>query len=127
MYLLGLDVLNRYGLAVGLIDRVHDDAVFTAFEHLFALKFDRSLGTIAPVDETAVGMDVNRPGRLTRPDVAWLRQRLSAVCDFRVDPALLSPIHVHLVLVSIDTYIQGSVGIKVEVPRAEFFASVGRD
>ena len=28
MDLLGLDVLDRYGLADGLIDRVHDDAVF---------------------------------------------------------------------------------------------------
>ena len=29
VHLLGLDVLDRYGLADGLIDRVHDDAVFT--------------------------------------------------------------------------------------------------
>ena len=32
--LLGLDVLDHFWLAGGLIDRIHNDAVFTALEHL---------------------------------------------------------------------------------------------
>ena len=49
------------------------------------------------------------------------------VCDFRVYPALLYPIHVHFVL-RLDRHIHPRFGrMKVEVPRAKFFASVGRD
>jgi hypothetical protein len=69
-----------------LIDRVHHDAVFTAFEDLLALKLDRGLGAICPVQKTAVRMDVNRASRLTCPDVVRLGQGLRAVCDLGVDP-----------------------------------------
>src|SRR5205085_11203396 len=58
VYLLGLDVLYRRRLVGGLIDRVHDDAVFTALEDLLALKLGSRLGTICPVQKTAVRMDV---------------------------------------------------------------------
>src|SRR6201984_1127018 len=44
VYLLGLDVLYRRRLAGGLIDRVHDDAVFTTLENLLSLKLGRRLG-----------------------------------------------------------------------------------
>src|SRR6516162_3042160 len=47
--LLRLDVLDRSWLAGGLIDRIHDDAVFTALEDWLALKLDRGLGTDCPV------------------------------------------------------------------------------
>ena len=53
VYLLGLDVLDRCQCAIRLVDRVNDDAVFAAFEYLLALKFDRGLGAIGPVDEAA--------------------------------------------------------------------------
>jgi hypothetical protein len=47
--LLGFDMLDRFRLAGGLIDRVHDDAVFTALENLLALELHRGLGAIGPV------------------------------------------------------------------------------
>ena len=43
---------------------------------LLALKFGRGLSAIGPVDEAAVRMDVDSPRRLTRPNVAWLGERL---------------------------------------------------
>ena len=98
VYLLGFDVLDRCRLAGGLIDRIHHDAVFAALEDLLTLKLGRRLGTIYPVHKTAVRMDVDRPCRLTRPDIVRLGYRLGAVCDLGVDPAVLHPKHVHLVL-----------------------------
>ena len=108
--LLGIGMLYRFGLAGGLIDRVHHDAVLTALENLLTLKFDRRLGTICPVYETAVRMDVDRACRLTRPDVVRLGQCLSAVCDLWVDPASSIRNMYVLFCVSIETYIQGFVG-----------------
>jgi hypothetical protein len=60
VYLLGLDVLYRRRLAGGLIDRVHDDAVFTALENWLAFKLGCRLGTICPVHKTAVRMVLRR-------------------------------------------------------------------
>ena len=98
VYLLGLDVLDRCRLAGGLIDRIHHDAVFAAFEDLLTLKLDRGFSAICPVKETAVRMYVNGACRLTRPDVVRLGQGLRPVCNVRVDPVVFHPKHVRLVL-----------------------------
>ena len=50
--LLGLDVLDRCRLAGRLVNREHDDAVFTTLEDLLALKLDGGLGAICPVHES---------------------------------------------------------------------------
>src|SRR6266849_4835379 len=98
VYLLGLDMLDRRRLAGGLIDRIHHDAVFTAFEDLLTLKLGRGFSAICPVYKTAVGMYVDRACRLTRSNVVRLGQCLRAVCYLRVDPVALHPKHVHFVL-----------------------------
>jgi hypothetical protein len=50
--------------------------LFAALEYLLAIR-SLGLGTIGSV-ETAVRTDVDRAGRLTRPDVVRLDQRLHA-------------------------------------------------
>jgi len=93
-----------------LVDCIHNDAVFTAFEYLLALKFDCGFGTIGPVDEATVRMDVDRAGRLTRPNVVRSASA-SARCAIS---GLILPFSIrymyNLFCVSIDTYIQGLVG-----------------
>jgi hypothetical protein len=66
VYRASLDVLDRGRFAGGLIDRVHHDAVFAAFEYPLALKLDRRLGAIRSVQKTTVRMNVNGACRLTR-------------------------------------------------------------
>src|SRR5215475_8049303 len=80
----GLDVLDRGRLAGGLVDRVHHDAVLAALEHLLALEIDRVLGAVRPIQKPAVGMHVERAGRLTRPAIRRLGQRLRAEGDLRI-------------------------------------------
>jgi hypothetical protein len=110
VYFLGLDMLDRGRLAGGLVDRVNHDAVFTAFEDLLSLKLYRGLGAIGPIQETAVGMYVDRACRLTRSNVVRLGQCLRAVCDFGLILSLSIRNMYILFCVSIDTYIQGLVG-----------------
>ena len=74
-----------------------------------------------------VWMDVDRACRLTRPDVVRLSQCLRAVCNLRIDPAILHAKHVHLVL-RLDRHVHPRPGrVKIEVSRAELFPTVGRD
>jgi hypothetical protein len=108
--LLGLDVLDRCQCAIRLVDRVHDDAVFAAFEYLLALKFDRGLGAIGPVDEAAVGWTWTVPA-------AWRALMLfgsASVSERYAISGLILPSSIRymyiLFCVSIDTYIQGLVG-----------------
>src|SRR5262249_46301210 len=82
----GLDVLDRARLAGGLIDRVDDDAVLAALEHLLALEFDRVLAAIRPVQKPAVRMHVDRARRLTRAAVRRLGPRFRAGGEPRIDP-----------------------------------------
>ena len=93
-----------------MVDCIHNDAVFTGFEYLLALKFDCGFGTIGPVDEATVRMDVDRAGRLTRPNVVRSASA-SARCAIS---GLILPFSIrymyNLFCVSIDTYIQGLVG-----------------
>ena len=72
IFLVGIGVLDRLRLAGGLIDRVHDDAVLAAFEHLLALKLGRRLGAVRPIQKTAVRMHMHGARRLARPDVVGL-------------------------------------------------------
>src|SRR6516165_2958025 len=92
--LLRLDVLDRSRLAGGLIDRIHDDAVFTALEDWLALKLDRGLGTVCPVKIAAVGMDMHCAGCLPCLDIIGLGQCFRTVGDLRFDPAALHQIGV---------------------------------
>jgi hypothetical protein len=63
----GLDVLDRARLAGRLIDRVDDDTVLAALEHLLALEIDRVLGAIGPIQEPAIRMHVARSKTLRAP------------------------------------------------------------
>ena len=85
--LLRLDVLDRSRLAGGLIDRIHDDAVFTALEDRLPLKLDRGLGTVCPVKKAAIGMDMHCAGCLPCSDIIGLGQCFRTVGDLRFDPA----------------------------------------
>src|SRR5262249_32033652 len=123
----GLDVLDRARLAGGLIDRVDDDAVLAALEHLLALEFDRVLGAIRPVQKPAVRMHVDRARRLMRAAVRRLGQRFRAEGDLRIDPAGFHLVRVHLVL-GLDRDVHpGLRRMKIEMPRPEISASVGGD
>ena len=107
---LGFDVLDRCGLAGGLIDRIHHDAVFTAFEDLLALILARRLRPICPVHETAVRMDVDRACRLP----ALILFGSASVSARKAISGLILPFSTRnmyiLFWVSIDAYIQGLVG-----------------
>src|SRR5262249_55526630 len=98
VYLPGFDVLDRCRFAGGLVDRIYDDAVFTPLEDLLALKLRRGVGTVCPVDKTAVRMDMDRACRLTRPDVVRLTTCPRTVSDLSVDPFTPHPKYLHLVL-----------------------------
>jgi hypothetical protein len=66
-----------------LIDRIHNDAVFTAFE---ALKLGCRLSTVCAVHKPSVGVDVDRACRLSRPDI--VRPRGSAkTAEWRLEAA----------------------------------------
>ena len=87
----------------------------------------RRLSAICAVHKTPVGMDVDGARRLPGSDVVGLGQGVRLKGDFGVDPAVLHPEHVHLVL-CFDRHVNPRFGrMKVQVPRAEFFAPVRRD
>ncbi len=127
MYGVGFDVLDLHGLAGGLVDRVHHDAVFAALENFLAVDIDRVLGAIRSIQITAVRMHVDRACRLTRPDVLRLGERFRAEHDLRIDLAAVHLVGVHLVL-RFDRHVHPRLGrMEIQVPRPELFPTVGRD
>src|SRR5262245_28546688 len=57
---LAVDGLDQLRLARLQVDGENRDVVLAAVEHLLALEFDLALVAVGEIDETAVGMDVDR-------------------------------------------------------------------
>src|SRR5262245_64375335 len=125
---LAVDGLDQLRLAGRRVDGEHRDVVLAAVEHLLALELDLALVAVGEIDETAVGMDVDRAGALRRLDADGIGQRLLDEQRIAAERAVRrQPVDVELVLPFDRDEHPRLARMEVEMPRPETEPVAGCD